>query len=1062
MNIGKLLGASALASATLLAQAAFAQTAAVADQDGPVSTVSAQDDAAEEATDDTIIVTGSRLARPNLASTNPITTVAVDEILSGDVSLGNALSNLPQLGQTYTSANSTRFIGTAGLSILDLRNLGTSRTLVLVNGRRHVTAQPGSNSVDINTIPIDLVENIDILTGGNSAIYGPDAVAGVVNFRLRRDYEGVNLRAQGGISDRGDAGNYFVSLTAGKNFAEGRGNVAINAEYTHSDVLYFTDRDDQTGAYSGRNQFNAVEHTGINNNPAAGPIRGAEPATGNGIPDSAFITGVRNSNISLGGLLTASCPTTAATGESPAAFAARRTVACSGIANPAGTSALAQFGALYVFNPDGALVPNGCITDNRQFNNSQNCVGGQGATLNETGMLQPQIDRYAANLLASFEITPAFRPFVEAKFVRIDALQEGQPTFFNNTFSTSNPFLTAQARNTLATILAPGVTSFTAQRFNVDFAGRGEEHRRDTYRVVAGVEGEFNGDWRYEVAANYGRTESNYLTRGNVLIAEYGRSINAVRNAAGQIVCAVNADTSTTNDDPNCVPVNLFGNGQASQAAIDYFGYTSRRDERAEQFVASAFVSGNLAGLFTLPGGPIGFAVGGEYRRETASSSYDEVTRSGLTFLNAIADFRPPALEIKEVFGEVRVPLLAGVRFAEELSIEAAGRFSDYNAGNTGQTFTWNVGGIYSPVRDIRLRATYARAVRAPTQSDLFATQSQTFVNGFSDPCSQNNINNNPNRRANCLAAGVPVTQTFNGITEPFTNITASGISGFNQGNIGLDPEESRSLTIGAVFQPTFIPGLTVTVDYYNIEIEQAIQGLNGQTIINQCYDNEGGIENPFCASIFRRPDGTFAGQQNVSHAGATVTLPVIGPSFLNQPFNYAKFQTNGIDADVNYSITLGDGRLNLRGIVSHVFRRNNFTDVARPDFRDRTLSELGQPRWSGQVSANLEMPTFDLFYQLRYEGSQIAGGSAYETFFAFDGRDPLNPDARSESQIWNPETFYHNVRLGIKAAEDFRFYVGVDNVFDTLPPFGALGIEANSPYGNLGRMLYAGATAKF
>ncbi|UZK70397.1 TonB-dependent receptor [Sphingomonas sp. S1-29] len=1007
---------------------------------------------------DAIVITGSRITRPNLDSTNPITTVEIDEIVTGDVSLGNALSNLPQLGQTYTSGNSTRFIGTSGLSILDLRNLGTARTLVLVNGRRHVTAQPGSNSVDVNTIPTDLVEGIDILTGGNSAIYGPDAVAGVVNFRLRRDFDGIAVRGQAGMSDRGDAGNYFVSVTAGENFADNRGNIAVNLEYARSDVLYFTERDDLTGAYSGRSQLQLVENTGPNLNPNAGALRPTpEAATGNGVPDNAFITGVRNTNISLGGLLTAACPVAAATGESNAAFQARRGRVCSGLANPGSSNPLSQFGNTYVFRPDGSLVRNNCITDFRPVG-SANCVGGEGSTLRETGMLQPQIDRYAANLLASFEVSQGFRPFIEAKFVRVESLQEGQPTFFNNTFSINNPFLTDQARGQLQGILAPGVTTFTAQRFNTDFAGRGEDHRKDTFRIVGGIDGTFNNDWRYEVAANYGRTEGYYETRGNVLIAEYGRSINAVRNTQGQIVCAVNNDASTANDDPACVPVNLFGEGQPGQAALDYFGYTSAREELAEQFVASAFVSGNLGQLFTLPGGPIGFAVGAEYRRETASSSYDETTKAGLTFLNAIADFAPPALEVKEVFGEVRVPLLANMPFAHELSIEGAGRLTGYNVGNKRQTFTWNIGGIYAPIRDVRLRASYAKSVRAPTQSNLFSAETQTFANGLADPCGLQNINNNPNRVRNCAAAGVPTTQTFNGVTEPFSNRAASGVSGFNRGNPLLDPEESLSLTIGAVFQPTFLPGFTLSIDYYNIEIEQAIQGLTGQTIINQCYDNESGIDNPFCAVVFRNPNGTFAGQQDVLHDGGTVTIPRTGPAFFNQPFNFAKFQTNGIDVDMNYRMEVGAGSLSLRSVVSHVFRRNNFTDVSAPDFRDRTLSELGEPRWEGQVSANLEMPSFDLFYQMRYIDKQVIG--AYETFFAFDGRAPLNPD--SNSLVYYPETFYHNVRLGLKAAENFRFYLGVDNIFDTLPPLGLLGTEGNVPYGNLGRSLYAGASIKF
>ncbi|MDP9414550.1 MAG: TonB-dependent receptor plug domain-containing protein, partial [Pseudomonadota bacterium] len=621
-----------------------------------------------------IVITGTRIRSPNLVSTVPITSIGVQDLTArGDVNLGDALNELPALRSTFSQASSTRFIGTAGLSLLDLRGLGTARTLVLVNGRRHVPAQPGTANVDVNTIPTDLLERVDIVTGGNSAIYGSDAVAGVVNFILKRNFDGIRLRGQGGINQGGDRGNYFVSLTAGRNFADDRGNVAVAFEYAKQQPLFFTDRDRLTGAFSGRNQFTTTENTGPQLNPSAGPIRtGPEPATGNGIPDRTFLRGVRNNNISEGGLFTATCPVAAVAGETAAQFAARRAAACSGIPNPSASNALAQFGRTFVFQPDGSLIANPCITDLRgpSGGGANACIGGLGSTLRLTGLLQPGLERYQANLLASFELSPAFRPFVEAKFNRIDALQEGQPTFFNNAFNINNPFLTAQARATLQTSLAPGQTTFSAFRFNVDFGGRGEDHRRDTYRIVAGVDGEFNEDWRYEIVGNYGRLETFYQTRGNVLLAEYGRSIAAVRNAQGQIVCAVNADASTANDDTRCVPVNLFGNGQVSQAALNYFGHTSFRNQNAEQYNAVGFVSGDLSQLFELPGGPVGFALGAEYRRETAFSQFDPVTQSGATFLNIIPTFDPPDLEVKEAFGEIRLPILRDLPFVQELTIE--------------------------------------------------------------------------------------------------------------------------------------------------------------------------------------------------------------------------------------------------------------------------------------------------------------------------------------------------------------------------------------------------------
>lgn len=1060
MRIHRLFGATALATVAFLPHAAFSQTqpADCVPGDTRAGCSAATSDGEGEA--DVITVTGSRIARAaNLDSANPIVSVTLEQLTNnGNVSLGDALNTLPALGATYSAANSTRFIGTAGLSLLDLRRLGTSRTLVLQNGRRHITGTPGSFEVDVNTIPVDLVDRIDTVTGGTSAVYGSDAIAGVVNFITKRDFEGFRLRGQGGISSRGDRGAYSLSATAGKNFADGRGNIAVNAEYTFQDVLYNTDRDDLTGAYSGRSQFNAIENTGPNLNSSAGQLRGSESALGNGIPDTAFLTGVRNIAISEGGAFIASCPVAAAAGESAAAFAARRAAACSGIPAPTSANPLAQYGRAFVFQPGGALVANNCVNDLRFTVSSANCVGGLGSTLRLTGMLQPRIERFGGNLLAHFDVSDAFRPFVEAKWVRVQTLQEGQPTFYNNSFSINNPYLSTQARNLLTSVLAPGATTFTAQRFNVDFGGRGEEHRRDTYRIVGGVEGTFNNDWKYEVAVNYGRVETQYSTNGNVLQAQYARSINAVRNTAGQIVCAVNADASTANDDPACVPVNLFGDGAVSQAALNYFGYTSTRDEWADQLNATAYISGNLGQLFELPGGPIGFALGGEYRKERAYAAYDPTTAAGLTFLNAIPTFDPPSFESKEAFAEVRVPLLSET-FIHELSLEGAARYSDYSVGDIGGTWTWNLGGVFAPVRDLRLRAGYGSSVRAPTLGNLFTSNVQTFANGLSDPCGQQNINNNPNRARNCAAAGVPTTQTFNGTTEPFTNVAASGISGFNRGNPALREERSNSFTAGAVFQPSFIPGFTASVDYYNIRIKDAISSLAGQTIINQCYDNPSGINNEFCAVVFRRPDGTFAGQQNVNHAGGVVSLPLDGPSFFSQPFNYAKLEASGVDLDLGYRTNLGaDTRLTVRSLVTYVIKRNNFTDIADPSFRTRQLSQVGDPQWRANVQTNLDFGIFDLNYQLQYVGKQTVGN--YETQNAFDGRPAQNPDAFPF--VYYPEIFYHNLRINAAVNDRFRLFGGVDNITDTLPPFGQQGTEAGSLWTNTGRFMYVGFEANF
>ena len=1058
------LFASAGIAAMALATPVYAQDEGVdeacvdADEDGQCDAEADASGPGTEPAEGLIIVSGSRIARPNLDSPVPLTSVTAEELTNqGDISLGDALNDLPSLRSTFSAGNSTRFIGTAGLNLLDLRGLGTSRTLTLVNGKRHITALPGDYVVDVNTIPVDLLERIDVVTGGNSAVYGSDAVAGVVNFILKRDFDGFAARGQAGISERGDRATQFVSATYGKNFADGRGNVAISGEYANSEPLYFADRDYLTGAYSGRCQYNLIEST-------ANEEFGTDGST-----DTAELCGVRNNSISDGGTL--------------------------GVFGDRSALRFAPNGDIFIDVPDDPL---GSYTGN--------VIGGTGSTLRNTGQLAAGVERYTANLLARFDITDAFRPFLEAKYVHVDAVQEGQPSFFQGSlagfFATTqeqfdaiqdlrcdNPFLTSQAFNQLAGVgfcnPTPDGTTFGISRFNVDFGGRGELQSRETYRIVGGVEGTFNDDWNYELSLNYGRFESELQSLNNLVLFDtegnldgFLLAIDARRNDAGDIVCGVNADADPSNDRPDCVPINVFGNGAPSQAALNFVNTTTTREERAEQFVALGSVAGDMSQLFELPGGPIAFALGAEYREETAYSAYDELVQSGGTFLNAIQPFDPPKLTVKEAFGEVRIPLLADLPFARELSITGAARVSDYNTA-TGTVWAYNVNGIYAPVEDIRFRAGYATSVRAPTQSDLFSTPSENFA-FISDPCDSQNINNNPNRAANCAAAGVPTDVTpavfaacsgtaFNGaVGTPFQNCLArSASTGFlSGGNPELLEEKGESLTIGAVFEPRWVPGFSLTVDYYNIEIEDQIAVLGAQTILNNCYDSPSGLDNPFCASVQRDPNtGLF-----------------VEPAVLSGGINFASRETEGVDIDARYRRTFDNGNsLTLRAIATHLIKLNFFEDPTAPNNPNRVKSELGDPDWAASFNAGYEFGNFAIDYSMRYIGSVYK--SAYENAEPYTGicpstgvvgfsggtctpgelttLDPANAD-QFDDPTFSAET-YHNLRFSFRPdGETFEFYTGVDNLFDNQPPFGQLGTAGGDNYDTFGRYFYAGFNIDF
>jgi outer membrane receptor protein involved in Fe transport len=1002
-----------------------------------------------------ITVTGTRIRRPNLSSPVPITSVTAEELPNqGQANIGDALNDLPSIRSTFSQQNSGRFIGTAGENFLDLRGLGTSRTLVLVNGRRHITATPGDFDVDVNTIPQDLVERIDVVTGGEAAIYGSDAVAGVINFVLKRDFDGIRLRAQDGVSQRGDRGIQFATLTAGRNFADGRGNIAVSGEYLKAAPLYLRDRDALTGAYSGRCQFQLVQNTT------------GEPQAGDGVPDSQFLCGIKNATLSDGGTI--------------------------GQVNAAGDFLrFDNSGNLFIDHPTQSFVPIG----------SGNQQGGAGSTLRNTGQLAVGQTRYTGNILAHFDVSNALRFFVEAKYVRQTVLQEGQPSFFQGTSTLGsgsrlhcdNPFLTAQARLALVnTGASPGASTaacarqtaavaatpttpaipaafvldangnrifdptrtFTMSRFNIDFGGRKEVDRRETFRIVGGIEGDFNNNWHYELSGNYGRFQSTNREENDLRLFDlngnpdgFFLALDAVRNAAGQIVCRVNQVTVTR---PDCVPLNVFGNGQPSQAALNFVNTTSFVYSQASELDILAFISGDSQQLFSLPGGPIGFSLGAEYRRETADQHADPLSAASGTFFNAFSPFHPPAFDVKEVFGELNLPILKDMTFAHELTISGAARYSDYNT-SAGNTFAWNVNGVYSPVSDIRLRANYSKSVRVPTLSDLYSVPSVNF-NFVTDPCDSTAINNGANRKANCAALGVPTTvlagspcvTTTTPVGSPFRNCVANSqtIQILSGGNPSLKAETGKSLTIGGVLTPRFLPGFSLTIDYFNIKVTNLISVLSAQAILNQCVD-QSTIGNQFCALINPRDQfGLLA-----------------SPALLSSGVNFAKQTSRGVDIDMSYRHTFAGGvRVNARGIGTYTLERNNFVNPVDPTFIDRQLSELGDPIFSASLQLGIGQGPWDISYTMRYIGRQTV--STYEATHTLQGRPPTNPDVTSVR--YYPDVFYHDIRASVKVNNKFRWYLGVDNLFDRMPPLGLLGTEAGSPYSSIGRFFYSGVQVDF
>jgi outer membrane receptor protein involved in Fe transport len=512
-----------------------------------------------------------------------------------------------------------------------------------------------------------------------------------------------------------------------------------------------------------------------------------------------------------------------------------------------------------------------------------------------------------------------------------------------------------------------------------------------------------------------------------------------------------NAQARLDQDVAACVPINILGN-RVTQDARDYVLNDTVAIGKVSQFNALAFVSGDSSQFFELPGGPIGVVVGAEYREDDLFYNQDEEITLGYTFYNAIPTFEAPKSKVKEAFGEIRIPLLRDLPFFHELEFSAAGRVSDYNLGRTGTVYAYNANAVWSPIRDLRLRGNYARAVRAPNQVELFTPPGANF-SLIADPCDVNQVGANPNRASACQAAGIPA-----GTAIVYSSSLAFLSGGFSE----LEAEKSDSYTLGGVLTPRFLPGFSFSVDYYDITVKEAISSVTAQFFINQCYDQPAG--NPFCT--FQRAGASGVGALNNQPFGIIPNSLAIGP------VNFAKLTARGLDFEVAYRNRIGDlGRLDTRLTYTRALERTNYLNPLLPEQGNRVLSELGDPRDAFNWNTSFQRGRFTLGYQMRYLGKQVVQFGTlgqYEDFFEFDEActngancPPFNQDFFTSPYF--KEKFYHDARLSIDVGRKYNIYMGVDNFTDTQPPLGTTGIGGNSGiYDTRGRYFYAGAVAKF
>jgi len=1020
--------------------------------------------------DNAIVVTGSRIRAPQLESTVPVTNFGADQIYQRSTpNLGEALNELPSLRSTFSQSNPGLGIGVAGLNLLDLRGLGVTRTLVLVDGRRHVPSdlQNTASAVDINTIPEQLVERVDIVTGGNSAVYGSDAIAGVVNFIMKKDYDGLGIRGGIGTPDYAAGDNEFISVVAGKNFAGGRGNIAASFDYTRQARVFASDvpwRRESNG-------FLTVD---------------TDPTGPDGIADAAFFHDIRNSTISRTGLIS---------------FPQNTPQARCGGASLTG----APFNCDYIFTPSGDLVP---ITFTGRTGTAPYSayIGGNSETGNEGREVSvyPRSERYVANIMGHYEFSPAAEFFFEGKYARVRSVGSNSgPAFDQGQFITfvdprsqmrlDNPFLSAQARQTITNQLlasgnnnglinifgpltagdlaaiADGSYRFEIARAFEDLGIRDEDALRQTYRFVAGLRGDISNNWSYEVSANYGRQTENIKILGNVNVQRLMLALDSgIDPATGKIACRSQFDPNDAYASPDvsatggpatlaadiaaCVPYDPFGLPN-NTAAKNYIVSNAGDHGHLTQMDVTAFISGDTTGFFELPGGPVGIVAGAEWRRDNAYFKADDAINQGLTFLNTLATFNPTATEVKEAFGELRLPILRDKPFFHELTLSGAARVSDYNNA-AGTVFAYNFGGRWAPVRDITFRGNYGRAIRAPNYTETQSPLSQNFAPGFADPCATDRLTQGPpSRLANCQA------DLGANLTNPDFQTKVSGVYSLeiqSGGNPNLTAERSNSLTLGAVLTPHWVPGLSLTVDFFDIDVKNVIASPSAQQIVDQCYD-QATLDNQFC-KLFSRFKGPGVGPNG------EVPGEILVQSLIQGPVNFARRQRRGIDVDMSYSHQIANQTfLNARLYYTHVLRASNFTDPTNPKFQDHILSELGDPIDEFVFNTDVTFHNFTVGYKAHYIGPMLVG--PWEDTHPLNGFPPNNPDHYSIMHY--PSVMYHDLRVAYRfdnlVGKRAEVYAGVDNVLDKHPPLGLDALGAGSAiYDVWGRRWYAGFNLQF
>lgn len=894
---------------------------------------------ATEGDAETITVTGSRIVRNGFDAPTPVTVIGLADIqAAAPANVADFVNQIPSVAGSVMPSNTQRNLsgGAGGINTINLRSLGTTRTLVLLDGHRSVGSL-ATGTVDVNTIPQGLVKSVEVVTGGASSVYGSDAVAGVVNFILDREYKGLKGEFAYGETTYGDDESYRATLTGGVEFAEGRGHALLSGNYVKRNGVF--------GAGS-RGWQNRGVHM----------IQNPRYVAGNGEPEYmvAYQSGLNT--VTGGGIITS------------------------------GPLRGTYFG-------NGGTVNRYDYGTGRR-NNLPWTVGGDWKISQhfDKTAIQPAEELTSVFGRFSFDVLDNFTLFTELSYARSKQHSWGgyHTDKANVTIAGDNAFIPASVRTAL------NGAGFTMGTWNADIPTRESNYDRNVQRYLVGFEGSFDFlalDWKWD-----GYYQRGVMNAKEALVAANRTKLlfaqDAVRDAAGNIVCRVTRSGSTDPLAAGCVPFNRMGIGVNSQAAVDYIMGEPYGDRRLQQDVASLNFSTNIDNPLLKP---IGLAFGVESREEQISGYVPPEYSSGWYSGNFVPTFG--AYQVVEAYLEALMTLPLGFEFS------GAARYTSYS--QAGDVVTWKAGLTFAPIEDLRFRVTRSRDIRAPNLSELFQGGSRNT----------------------------------NSIGDPWLNNTAVRYTQTVTGNLALEPEKADTWGLGVIYRPSFIPGLGLSVDYYDIKINGAISTLGPQDIIDRCYTGNVELCRRLSAII-----GTGVGAPTIAYGtnGFTNTTgpgPAVSEYLIaNSPYNFLSQRARGIDFEASYQFDLASissslgGKFSLRGIATHYLEASESNGVQDPTDSVGENAGNGPPNWTYRITAAYALDDFSMQVIGRGVSSGVYNNRWVECASACPASNTINRtilDNHIDGAFYVDTYFAYDVPIGkVKS----QLYLRIANLFNRDP----------------------------